>query len=247
MSESNEKSAVEPTKDDIIREIGRVLAERRLERNLTFEAIHNAIKIRVEYLKAMEEGRWDSLPGEVFVRGFVIRYAGHLGLDGAKLLAPYLAVAQPLRKKEVAGPVLLTEGDRSPFLWILGAVAFVAVLFFIRVFRSQVPPPAAAPPRPAAVSPVPAALPPAPLPAAEGTPPNPGHEIRIFSPWTLWVKVVAQDKTFEGFIPQASTWTWQGTGQFSVRIGYTNGVVLSFDGEPVTLQEHETRLTLPVQ
>src|SRR6185312_11025713 len=39
-------------------------------------------RIRDRYLQALEEERWDALPGDAYVKGFLRTYADYLGLDG---------------------------------------------------------------------------------------------------------------------------------------------------------------------
>ena len=63
-------------------EIGASLREARLKRNLTPADVQKAIRIRDRYLQALEEERWELLPGDAYVKGFLRTYADYLGLDG---------------------------------------------------------------------------------------------------------------------------------------------------------------------
>src|ERR671937_3115166 len=63
-------------------EIGGSLREARLKRNLTPADVQKAIRIRDRYLQALEEERWEVLPGDAYVKGFLRTYADYLGLDG---------------------------------------------------------------------------------------------------------------------------------------------------------------------
>src|SRR6185436_13768158 len=63
-------------------EIGGSLREARLKRNLTPADVQQAIRIRDRYLQALEEERWEVLPGDAYVKGFLRTYADYLGLDG---------------------------------------------------------------------------------------------------------------------------------------------------------------------
>ncbi len=62
-------------------EIGSSLREARLKRNLTPADVQKAIRIRDRYLQALEEERWELLPGDAYVKGFLRTYADYLGLD----------------------------------------------------------------------------------------------------------------------------------------------------------------------
>ena len=70
-------------------EIGGSLREARLKRNLTPADVQKAIRIRDRYLQALEEERWELLPGDAYVKGFLRTYADHLGLDGNLYVEEY--------------------------------------------------------------------------------------------------------------------------------------------------------------
>ncbi len=63
-------------------EIGNSLREARVRQGLDFGHVEADIKIRGKYLRALEEERFDVLPGETYVKGFLRTYADYLGLDG---------------------------------------------------------------------------------------------------------------------------------------------------------------------
>ena len=63
-------------------EIGASLREARVKRGLSPADVHKAIRIRDRYLQALEEERWELLPGDAYVKGFLRTYADYLGLDG---------------------------------------------------------------------------------------------------------------------------------------------------------------------
>jgi cytoskeletal protein RodZ len=70
-------------------EIGGSLREARLKRNLTPADVQKAIRIRDRYLQALEEERWELLPGDAYVKGFLRTYADYLGLDGNLYIDEY--------------------------------------------------------------------------------------------------------------------------------------------------------------
>lgn len=70
-------------------EIGGSLREARLKRNLTPADVQKAIRIRDRYLQALEEERWELLPGDAYVKGFLRTYADYLGLDGTLYVEEY--------------------------------------------------------------------------------------------------------------------------------------------------------------
>ena len=70
-------------------EIGASLREARLRQGLDLRDAETATKIRTKYLRALEEERFDQLPAETYIRGFLRTYAEHLGLDGQLYVDEY--------------------------------------------------------------------------------------------------------------------------------------------------------------
>jgi cytoskeleton protein RodZ len=75
--------------------IGPTLREARNRRKVDLAEVEAAIKIRVRYLRAMENEEWDALPGGAYTRGFIRTYASHLGLDGDRLAEDYRRATAP--------------------------------------------------------------------------------------------------------------------------------------------------------
>ena len=65
--------------------IGQTLKNRRLQKGLTLESITAVLRIQTRYLKALEDEQWGELPANVFLEGFLVKYAEHLGLDAVGL------------------------------------------------------------------------------------------------------------------------------------------------------------------
>lgn len=63
-------------------EIGNSLREARLRQGYELPRVEADTKIRAKYLKALEEERFEVLPAETYVKGFLRTYAEYLGLDG---------------------------------------------------------------------------------------------------------------------------------------------------------------------
>ena len=72
-------------------QIGDSLREARARRGFTPADVHKAIRIRERYLTALEEERWDMLPGEAYTKGFLRTYAEYLGLNGQLYIDEYNA------------------------------------------------------------------------------------------------------------------------------------------------------------
>jgi hypothetical protein len=75
--------------------IGSTLRKARDRRKVELSEVEAAIKIRVRYLRALENEEWDALPGDAYTRGFIRTYAYHLGLDGERLADDYRRTIAP--------------------------------------------------------------------------------------------------------------------------------------------------------
>jgi hypothetical protein len=71
--------------------IGDSLREARTRRGLTAADVQKGIRIRERYLTALEEERWELLPGEAYAKGFLRTYAEFLGLNGNLYIDEYNA------------------------------------------------------------------------------------------------------------------------------------------------------------
>jgi len=70
-----------------MRKISEMLQDARIERKLTLADVVKAIKIKKEFLMAIEDGRYHDLPSESYALGFVKNYAAYVGIDKTKAAA----------------------------------------------------------------------------------------------------------------------------------------------------------------
>lgn len=79
----------QPQPSRALEPIGRRLRAAREVRGVSLGQIEAATHIRRAYLEAIEAGRAEDFPAEVFLKGFLRGYADQLGLDGAALVEDY--------------------------------------------------------------------------------------------------------------------------------------------------------------
>jgi hypothetical protein len=120
-------------------EIGASLREARLKRGLSPADVNKALRIRDRYLQALEEERWELLPGDAYAKGFLREYADFLGLDGNLYVDEYNSrvaqqheepplAPQPLPKSDFKGRRTGGVGILRPLLAIGAIVAIVAAV-----------------------------------------------------------------------------------------------------------------------
>ncbi len=69
---------------------GEKLKQEREKRKITLEQISASTKIGTRMLQALEEDKFNQLPGGIFNKGFVRAYSRFLGLDEDQTVAEYL-------------------------------------------------------------------------------------------------------------------------------------------------------------
>ncbi|WP_125709444.1 helix-turn-helix domain-containing protein [Lacticaseibacillus porcinae] len=70
-------------------EIGQKLRTARIEKGYTLDDLQQITKIQKRYLIAIEEGNFDALPGDFYVRAFIKQYADTVGIDSDALLTQF--------------------------------------------------------------------------------------------------------------------------------------------------------------
>ena len=68
---------------------GERLRREREMRGIALDEISTATKISNRFLRALEEEKFDQLPGGIFNKGFVRAYAKFLGIDEDQAIADY--------------------------------------------------------------------------------------------------------------------------------------------------------------
>jgi cytoskeleton protein RodZ len=86
------------------RAVGRLLRDQREARGLSLAAIEKNLRIRLGHLQAIEDGRFDELPGAAYIPAFLRAYAAHVGLDPEKVLTAYHLSGPVPIKRPVALP-----------------------------------------------------------------------------------------------------------------------------------------------
>lgn len=116
-------------------ELGSSLREARVRRGLELAQVAVDTRIRTRYLQALEEERFELLPGSVYAKGFLRTYADYLRLDSQVFLDEYNArfsaeeaspappqlVSRPrsLRSYRVAAVTLLLALGGALLVWQL--------------------------------------------------------------------------------------------------------------------------------
>ena len=112
-------------------EIGSSLRAARMRQELELSQAERDTRIRAKYLRALEDERFDVLPGPAYTKGFLRTYADYLGLDAQPFVDEYNTRFAP--EEEPAPPPQLRIRRRrfavAPWLLVVAALAAsIAVL-----------------------------------------------------------------------------------------------------------------------
>jgi cytoskeleton protein RodZ len=164
--------------------VGQDLRAARLRRGDDLATVSRALKIRRDHLEALEEDRFEALPGRAYAVGFVRSYADYLGLDPLQCVERFKGeIAGRNEVQPTVGPPPDTETSKLPQGWlVIGVVVFILIVYgAIQLARfadtklrepvAAVPAHLTAPPQPTVVTAIPPKPAPAPVtaPAANAT------------------------------------------------------------------------------
>lgn len=236
--------------------IGDILKQARMEKGLTLSQISKEILIQEKYLRALEEGDYDVIPGEAYQRAYFKAYAEHLGLSEYinSLTQPHRFAPETEEKpvNDIFGGVW--DAARITRVAIkLGLLILVPVLIAVMVRgavskRPERPEPnRVASTQPIAVLPVDAQptwkIPDSTQPGAAGA----SHELKLTAKGQCWVEVQTRDRPdlLRKTMVQGETLTFTDPIGFYIFTGRPENLEIVFDGEPVPWGQGESRKILP--
>lgn len=107
--------------------IGTYLRREREQRGIALEEIADTTRIPMKTLEAMETGRFEALPGETFVKGFLRSYAQAVGMKPEDVLSRY---GMEMRARDVQ-PVPVRLSTLPPHRGRRFGLAIALVVFAI--------------------------------------------------------------------------------------------------------------------
>ena len=226
-------------------EIGASLREARETRGLSLEEVRKELRFRERYLTALEEERWDQLPGgDAYAKAFLRTYAEFLGLNGALYIDEYNERVATLDEEAIVPGSLAPRRSSS---LLTRTIVGVFVLSFV-VFAATAWRPGAAP-RPSveaaaaapAELPAPVQMPLAPVltpkPKAVGKPKPPKvatiRAVRSHSWFSIRIGGPAGKEVFRGFLEQGRTLRYRLGRKVWLRIGRPHAVLVTIGKRPV--------------
>ena len=87
--------------------LGEKLKKLRSERRISLGEVSKYTRIQIKYLEYLEEGRYDKLPADVYIKGFLKNYADFLSVDSAILVRLYE------KEKEIKKNLEKNKGEKQ--------------------------------------------------------------------------------------------------------------------------------------
>ena len=225
--------------------IGETLRETREGLRIGLAQAEQVTRIRRDYLEALERNEFGSLPGSVYVKGFLRNYGRFLGLDPEALVARYQALVGDQEKLVSTAPAIQPIRHPRPLTATLLVVIFMVILaaafgYYLvnQLARYEASRRALAPGSPVASAPVlPAYDPgvsatPAPTPTPTAAPPRAPVEVEASIDDRVWLLVEVDDKeVLQGTFPAGTTWKWQGTSKIFIFTGNAPHLLVKVNGK----------------
>lgn len=114
--------------------VGKILKKTRQERRITLSEVEKVTKIRLRYLQALENDKYDKLPSATSTRGFIKNYAEFLGLESAPLLAIFRRDFSQDRQERIIPRAILKPIDKPTFSWSPKLTVILLVAVFLTLF-----------------------------------------------------------------------------------------------------------------
>lgn len=110
---------------------GEKLRRERELRGISLDQIATATKISTRMLKAIEEEKFDLLPGGIFNKGFIRSYAKFLGIDEEQAVADYVAATGP--EEPINNLPQITDIPERPARQVdeEGAISWTAIVVLV--------------------------------------------------------------------------------------------------------------------
>ncbi|GBE00214.1 helix-turn-helix domain protein [bacterium BMS3Abin07] len=203
--------------------VGDVLREKREQKGISLEDIASKTNIRISYLHDLENGNYETIPSEIYVKGYLKLVAESLGLDVSDILALYSEEREKVYGECREEPLDSHKyGIKNIIIFGIGSLiiifALVSVFLFIgnsddmqyskgsSVFFHQK--------------------------GHSGVGVTGPHLLKIIANETTWIMMVIDNKKVEEYIlKRGDVITKKGNEGFYIKVGNAGGVSVFLDNE----------------
>jgi len=124
--------------------VGSLLKDAREKKKISLRDVEKRIKVREQFIRALEEDKWDKFTSRIYIIGILKNYARFLELDERKVLAffrrEYERIEETKFKRKVSTSYLSSDSKKT----IMAGFIFVCILlvgyFSYQLFQFFKPP-----------------------------------------------------------------------------------------------------------
>ncbi|MFZ3129754.1 MAG: RodZ domain-containing protein [Desulfosporosinus sp.] len=222
---------------------GKMLQAAREEKHWSFTDTEEITKIRVRYIQALEEEKYEILPGTTYARGYLRTYAKQLGLNPDEIITLYNSSAMPELIPVFESPNILTKVRP---LWVkpafLGSLAVLIIVLVIAIALSKSGnnlvdssyAPAALPSAPQAEETTPSpSVPVVPNPANVAAATQEGLIVQLVFTQPCWIDVLVDGQpSLQGTFTAGTSKEVKGTNKIVlVSVGNAGGLSVTLNGQ----------------
>lgn len=227
---------------------GELLKKKREESGQELKEIAYILKIRCDYLKAIEDGAFEKLPAAIYAKGYIKEYSKYLRINYEPIIKAYSDKTTP-PVPEPASPPLKRKNQHLKYL-IVPTLLIASLILYMSSSSSNVKlhtakkhdskPIAENTLQPAKdkqsaqldqKTKIPSTSASAPIKKDSKTT---KHGLKIQASDTTWVSVnIDNTNPREMLLQQGETVTFSAQEQFALKIGNAKGIRLFFDGKDV--------------
>lgn len=198
----------------MVESIGNLFSKVRKHRKISLEKVSQETKIKKEYLSALENENFNELPGEIYVRAFLIKYAQYLGINTGKILSLYKE-KRPLPEKKqlrLRYSNLSSRSHRKSWVGLLTLLLIITVIIFKLNQLRKVPPPV---PKVEEVAP---------------KVPTKALNLKIKAVKDCWLQIKEGDKViFEDNLKKGEEKSWETDQEFVLKVDNAAGLELEYN------------------
>lgn len=124
--------------------VGTLLKNTRERKKLTLRDVEKHIKVREQFVKALEEDRWNVFTSKIYIMGILKNYARFLSLDEQKILAffrrEYEKKEDVRFKERISGNYLSSDSRKTVLAGFIVLFLLFLVYFSYQIYQYMKPP-----------------------------------------------------------------------------------------------------------
>lgn len=124
--------------------VGKLLKDARERKKLSLSDVEKRIKVREQFIRALEEDKWDTFTSHIYITGILKNYARFLELDERRILAffrrEYERIEDIKFKEKVSSSYLSSDSKKTIIVGFISIFILLVGYFSYQLFQYFKPP-----------------------------------------------------------------------------------------------------------